>query len=100
MNKFPIAGYGRQARIYDREGIMAAVRENQMKRRRRVRKTDGRRSNTKICKVCQNETRWLSVDGMCWDCTVNAAKRKVPLYIEIQEEDQDNFEMYSGSAGN
>lgn len=78
---------------------MAAVRENQVKRRRRTRQMDGRRSALKVCAICQTETRWVSVDGVCWQCTVQAAKKKVPLHIEIQEEDQDYPETLSGHAG-
>jgi hypothetical protein len=75
------------------EGMMAAVQENQNPRRRRARQMDGRRSSVKVCSVCQTETRWLSVDGKCWDCTIKAAKNKVPLFIELQDEDFENPEV-------
>lgn len=74
------------------EGMMAAVQENQNPRRHRTRQMDGRRSSVKVCSVCQTETRWLSVDGKCWDCTIKAAKNKVPLFIEPQDEDFENPE--------
>jgi len=66
---------------------MAAVHENQVKaRRRRTRQKDGRRSQVKVCTACNNETKWLSVDGTCWACTVSATKNKVPIHVDNEEE--------------
>jgi hypothetical protein len=45
------------------------------------------KSPPKICKTCKQETRWLGVEGSCWDCTVKAVKNKPPVYIELPEED-------------
>ncbi|RJP77800.1 MAG: hypothetical protein C4524_07525 [Candidatus Zixiibacteriota bacterium] len=66
---------------------MAAVNENRGKRGKRTRQTSGQRSPVKVCASCGNETRWLSVDNMCWDCTIQAAKNKTPIYIEPHEEE-------------
>ena len=73
---------------------MPAVQENQNPRRRHTRQMDGRRSPMKVCSVCREETRWLSVDGMCWDCTIKAVKNKVPIFIEPQEEEPENPEVF------
>jgi len=72
-----------------------AVSEGQAKRGRRTRQMNGRRGRAKVCAVCGNPTRWLSVDGMCWDCTVKAAKNKVPIYIEQQEEETESTDLSS-----
>lgn len=79
---------------------MAAVHENQIKRCRRMRQKDGRRSDVKVCAACQKETRWVSVDQLCWECTILAAKNKIPLYIEPHEEDDiGNWEVLPGLLG-
>lgn len=49
--------------------------------RRRRREPRGRKPQKK-CKSCGTETRWLSVEGDCWDCCVKAVKNKSPIYIE------------------
>ncbi len=69
---------------------MAAVEENRIKRGKRVRQMSGDRSVTKICAACGGETRWLSVDGLCWSCTVQAAKNKTPLFVEHQEDESES----------
>ncbi len=74
---------------------MTMVNEGRAKRAKRTRQKDGRRSLKKICSSCGNETRWLSVEGNCWDCTVKAAKDKAPLYIELQEEESEDSESSS-----
>jgi hypothetical protein len=71
---------------------MTMVNEGQAKRIRRTRQKDGRRSLKKVCKSCGNETRWLSVEATCWDCTVKAARDKAPLFVEPQEEESDESE--------
>jgi hypothetical protein len=79
---------------------MAAVHEHQKTtRRRRARQTDGRRSEVKVCAVCKSETKWLSVDGMCWNCTVDNAKKKVPLHVDLSEEDQSGSDSVSDNMG-
>ncbi len=78
---------------------MAAVHENQRKRRRKKRQTDGRRSKLKICTSCEKESKWLSVDGRCWECTVEMAKGKIPLHIDPTEEEQGNISMLPGITG-
>ena len=79
---------------------MAAVQENQTKkRRRRKRQTDGRRSKLKVCRACQKETKWLSVDGKCWECTIDTAKTKIPLHIEPSEEEHAGNEVLPGTSG-
>ncbi len=79
---------------------MAAVHENQTKRRRRKRQTDGRRSKLKTCTVCAAKTRWLSVDGRCWECTIQSAKSKVPLFVELHNEENRAPDNYIDSVGN
>lgn len=71
---------------------MAAVHEQRLKRARRLKQTNGRRSRIKVCSNCDKETRWLSVEGLCWDCTVSAIRRKTPIYIEPQEEESEGIE--------
>jgi hypothetical protein len=67
---------------------MAAVHENQLgRRRRRTRQIDGRRSQVRVCTVCGCQTRWVSVEGTCWKCTVSIAKQKKPLFIEPEDEE-------------
>jgi hypothetical protein len=78
-----------------KEDAMTMVSEGRAKKTRRTRQKDGRRSTKKVCNSCGNETRWLSVEGTCWDCTVKAAKDKVPLFIEPQEEESDESESSS-----
>lgn len=79
---------------------MAAVHEHQKPtRRRRARQTDGRRSGVKVCTVCKSETKWLSVEGMCWNCTVENAKKKIPLHVEIPEEEQGGSDHNSTNIG-
>jgi hypothetical protein len=78
---------------------MTMVNEGRNKRTRRTRQKDGRRSIKKVCASCSNETRWLSVDGLCWDCTIKEAKDKAPIYIESQEEESEDSEsgdVFSG----
>ena len=77
---------------------MPMVNEGRAKRTRRTRQKDGRRSAQKKCASCNLETRWLSVEGTCWDCTVKSAKDKVPLFIESQEEESEDSET-SGALG-
>ncbi len=77
---------------------MTMVNEGRAKRTRRTRQKDGRRSTKKVCASCGNETRWLSVEGTCWDCTIKAARNKAPLYIEPQEEESEDSES-SGVFG-
>jgi len=45
-------------------------------------KGEPRRKNPeKRCKnrKCRKVTRWLSVDGLCWDCAVQAVRNRAPL---------------------
>lgn len=53
-----------------------------IKRKRRLRRRGYSSKPFKKCEKCGTETRWLSVDGLCWDCTVKDIKNKVPLFIE------------------
>ena len=79
---------------------MAAVHEHQKKtRRRRARQMDGRRSKSKVCSVCNSATKWLSVDGMCWECTVENAKKKIPLHVEISDDESGGSETLSDNIG-
>ena len=75
---------------------MAAVHEDQAKRRRRTRYISGNRNGNKICSACEKKTRWLSVDGLCWDCTVTSAKNKIPIHIDSLDEDQEDYGKYPG----
>ena len=77
---------------------MATVQVNQSKCGRRMRQLDGRRSKkTKTCAGCQRKTRWLSVEKMCWECTINTAKNRIPIFIEPQDEEKGNPERFAGS---
>ncbi|TKJ41779.1 hypothetical protein CEE37_04210 [candidate division LCP-89 bacterium B3_LCP] len=79
---------------------MAAVHENQTKRYRRTRQFDGRRCGLKVCKACQRQTRWLSIDYFCWECTISLAKTKIPLHTETADEETKHKEVYLGFLGN
>jgi glucan phosphoethanolaminetransferase (alkaline phosphatase superfamily) len=68
---------------------MRVASQSSTKHSKRARQTNSHQNITRICAECGSETRWLSVEGTCWDCTVKAAKNKVPLYIEQQEDDLD-----------
>lgn len=65
-----------------------------IKRKRRLRRGGYSRKPFKKCEKCGTETRWLSVEGFCWDCTITEAKNRVPLYIE-KELPQDEGESES-----
>jgi hypothetical protein len=72
------------------EGMMAAVHENQLQRHhRRGRKKEFASVPLQLCSGCQKETRWLSVEGTCWDCTIQTSKNKVPLNVGMFEEDDE-----------
>ena len=81
------------------EGMMSAVQENQPRRRKGARQMDGRRSDLKECVACRKETRWLSVDQLCWECTIAAARTKIPLHIEPFERELPNLEVFPGTIG-
>jgi hypothetical protein len=60
---------------------------------KRTRRSNSNKSEQKICSnpECRQETRWLSVEGTCWKCTVEAAKNKGPLFLPqdlLEEEDE------------
>ncbi|MCX6640196.1 MAG: hypothetical protein NTW14_06900 [bacterium] len=72
---------------------MAAVHEGQINwRRKKTHSTDSHRSALHLCSNCHKETRWVSVDKLCWDCTVQAAKNKVPLFADTYTEDAEGGE--------
>ena len=54
--------------------------------RRRQRRL-ARQSQKKKCSSCGNKTRWLSVEGLCWDCLIKEVKKKSPLYIPEEADD-------------
>jgi len=73
-----------------RTGIRWSAVENcwvVVKERRRLKIISGRKSKKKICSACKRKTKWLSVDGLCWKCTVKMAKNKPPIVIESEEWD-------------
>ncbi len=79
---------------------MAALNEsktktNKSKRGKRARQSSGDRSQMRKCSECGSRTRWLSVDALCWDCTVKAAKNKMPIFIETSEEEQEGTDANS-----
>jgi len=78
---------------------MAAVHESRIKRRRRTKHTSGSKEIVRVCSTCSSETRWLSVDGLCWDCTVKAAKNKIPIQIDTSEDDPESADMYDYNTG-
>jgi hypothetical protein len=41
----------------------------------------------------------MSVDQLCWDCTVSVAKNKVPLYVEPREDESHIMEGTTGNIG-
>ena len=62
-----------------------------IKRKRRLRRGGYSRKPFKKCEKCGTETRWLSVDGLCWGCTVKKIKNKPPVYIPQEEEEADTL---------
>jgi len=45
----------------------------------------------KICPLCNQPTKWQSVDGLCWDCTIIEAKEKAIMRIHAD----DNFNPFN-----
>ena len=71
---------------------MAGGNGHKSKRGKGTRSKESRHPRRKRCRACGYDTRWLSVDGMCWDCTVKSVKSKMPIFIESQEEESESTE--------
>jgi hypothetical protein len=76
---------------------MAGNNGSKSKRGKAARQKESRRAHRKRCRACGYDTRWLSVDGMCWDCTVKSVKAKAPIYIESTEEEPESSDVGTAS---
>lgn len=76
---------------------MAGGNGHKSKRGKGTRPKESRHPRRKRCRACGYDTRWLSVDGMCWDCTVKSVKSKTPIYLETQEEEPESTDVGTAS---
>ena len=72
---------------------MSGGNGHKSKRGNGTRKKESRRAHRKRCRACGYDTRWLSIDGMCWDCTVKSVRNKAPIYIESTEEEPESSDI-------
>jgi len=72
---------------------MAGGNGSKSKRGNGTRSKESRHPRRKRCRACGYDTRWLSIDGMCWDCTVKSVRNKAPIYIESTEEEPESSDV-------